>query len=244
MNRKIKEGLKEIYSAPAPLEKETFLAGLGMETGEEQNGILSYKDFLLSQFRYMQKHNFAVSLGLFVFTLLFFAGTDVDVIWILSAFAPFLALSAAMEGKRSVRYGMEELEMASRFSMKSVLMARLILLETGNLFLLGVVLPVILMAGKEKMLYTGFYILVPYLLTAFLSLYTLRKVRGSEGGWLCFAAAGMVSLGFIILRNMCVRFYEMSYYGKWAAAVAVFLALTVRECGQLLKEAEECSWSL
>lgn len=244
MNRKIKEELKEIYRAPAPLEKEKFLAKLVLETEEREAGRFVYKDFFMSQICYMQKHNFVISLGLFVFTLMEFHNTNVDILWVLSAFVPFLALSAALESRRSVQYGMEELELASRFSMKSILLARLIILGIGNVFLLGGILPALLMAGREELLYSGFYILVPYLLTAFLSIHMVRKTRGTEGSYLCLVAAGLVSLGFIIMRNLFVQFYEMSNYWKWAVAVVVFLVLTGREYKQLLKESEEYSWNL
>ena len=43
---------------------------------------------------------------------------------------PFVALLAVTEGTRSAVYGMEELELATRFSLKSVLLARLCLVGT------------------------------------------------------------------------------------------------------------------
>lgn len=244
MNRKIKEGLKEIYAAPVPLEKEKFLAELVLETDERKEGHFAYRDFFMSQICYMRKYNFVISLVLFAFSLTGFHNTNADVLWELSALTPFLALSAALESKKSVRYKMEELELASKFSMKSILMARLIILGIGNVFFLGGVLPVVMMAGNEKLLYTGFYILVPYLLTAFLSLYVVRKIRGEEGIYICFAVAALVSLGFVVMQNLYVQFYAMSYCWKWAAAVIVFLVLTWRECTTLLKETEEYSWNL
>lgn len=244
MNRKIKEGLKKIYEAPEPLEKEEFLTRLALEKEQGEVNHFAYRDFLVSQLLYMRKYNFVISLGLFVFTLAGFGSMNVDILWVLSAFVPFLALSAALESRKSVQYGMEELELASRFSMKSILMARLIILGISNVVLLGGILPVILMAGKEKLLYTGVYILVPYLLTAFLSLYMVRKTRGREGFYLCFSAAGLVSLGFVIMRDLYMQFYEMAYYWKWAVAVVIFLVLTGRECMTLLKESEEFSWNL
>ena len=50
-----------------------------------------------------------------------------NVLWITAALLPFVALLAVTEGTRSAVYGMEELELATRFSLKSVLLARLCL---------------------------------------------------------------------------------------------------------------------
>lgn len=60
-------------------------------------------------------------------------GTD---LWITAALLPFLVPLAVSEGAKSTLYGMEELETASRFSRKSVLLARLCLIGTFHAVLL------------------------------------------------------------------------------------------------------------
>ena len=60
-------------------------------------------------------------------------GTD---LWITAALLPFLVPLAVSEGAKSTLYGMEELETASRFSRKSVLLARLCLIGTFHACLL------------------------------------------------------------------------------------------------------------
>ena len=48
-----------------------------------------------------------------------------DVLWIISALIPFIAMSILTENARSGIYLMAELEMAARFSLKSVILARM-----------------------------------------------------------------------------------------------------------------------
>ena len=55
---------------------------------------------------------------------------------ILSASIPFLALATIAEAGCSARFGMEELELSSRFSLQAVLCARLGILNGENLLLL------------------------------------------------------------------------------------------------------------
>ena len=54
---------------------------------------------------------------------------------------PFLALATVSEAGYSARCGMEELELSTRFSLHVVLCARLGILGTENLLLLGILLP-------------------------------------------------------------------------------------------------------
>ena len=45
---------------------------------------------------------------------------------------PFLVLISVTESTRSYRYEMEELELSSRFSLKSIVMARMVILGVGG----------------------------------------------------------------------------------------------------------------
>ena len=49
---------------------------------------------------------------------------------------PFLVMLSVTESMRSYRYGMEELELSARFSLKSIVMARMLMLGIGNLAVL------------------------------------------------------------------------------------------------------------
>ena len=60
---------------------------------------------------------------------------------ILSACIPFLALATIAEAGCSARFGMEELELSSRFSLQAVLCAWLGILNGENLLLLGALMP-------------------------------------------------------------------------------------------------------
>lgn len=54
---------------------------------------------------------------------------------------PFFVLITVTECVRSISYGMEELEMAARFSLKSIVLARLGILGSSNLLLLLLLMP-------------------------------------------------------------------------------------------------------
>ena len=105
----------------------------------------------------------------------------------LAAMIPVLALSFVAEGSRSVRYGMAELEMASKFSMKAVLMAKFTILGIENAVLLAVLLPLLMRNKYYGLLSAAIMILFPYLLSCFCNpvSYTHLKLTYSVGSQCC-----------------------------------------------------------
>ncbi len=142
-NRKTKEALKTVFAAPPPLRKKEFLQKTAPVPAK-----LSLFSFLLVQLRYIRKHVWILAALIFGFLFSVSFILSADRIWALSAFTPLLALLTVAETGRSEIYEMAELEMATRFSLRSVLLARLCILGLNNLFLLGLLFPVSL-AGSH-----------------------------------------------------------------------------------------------
>lgn len=67
------------------------------------------------------------------------------------------------------------------------------------------------------MLQTGVYIICPYLLTAFLGLWVIRKAHGKEAVYLCPGIATGVSAGNIIIQQAFPMFYA-----SWQISSNVF----------------------
>ena len=139
MNRRFQKKLAACVTPPPPVGKAAFLARLPQPT-------LSLGQFVGGQARYIQKQTWLLSLVVLVPVLW---GTD---LWITAALLPFLVPLAVSEGAKSTLYGMEELETASRFSRKSVLLARLCLIGTFHAVLL---LALTLLLGGSQGLSAG-----------------------------------------------------------------------------------------
>ena len=127
-----------------------------------------------------------------------------NTVWIVSAFTPFLALLLIAESTKSAIYGMNELEMSARFSLKSVVLARLIILGVFNFGIFCIIIPVCHVANSISFMQTGVYLFVPYLLTTSISLYLVRRFRNKEVIYGCMAVAVFVSRGK----------YDASLYGR------------------------------
>ena len=161
---------------------------------------------------------------------------------LIAAAVPFLALALAAETGRSARYGMEELELAARFSLKAVVAARMGILGIGNLLLLGILIPVWGDLEGNGLWQTGCALLIPYFLTAFLQLWVVRKFRGSENMYACFGITVLVSGLTTLQEQMAVWTFRIPG-AVWAALTVLLAAMALRESARYIKQAEEYVWN-
>ena len=237
MNGKMKMQLKEYFEAPEPEKKREFMAGLPSQD-------VSIMDFLLSQGAYIPKWVWGLSALIFALALIGAGYLKKDILWCVSACMPLPALAFVAESGRSETWGMAELEMSSRFSLRSVLLARLGILGLADLLLFFLLLPLAYMNGEKTLFETGVYMLCPYLLTVFLGLWASRRVQGREGAWLCGAIALGVGLGYVLMYQSSLEFYAAGNFPWWAAAFVLLSLGTAKQCAETLKQKEEPVWNL
>lgn len=144
--------------------------------------------------------------------------TDKNVSWVLSAITPFLAVALMAEGLRSEICGMAELEMATRFSLKSLILARMAVMGSVHLALLVLNTFIGYRQGGIPLLHAGVYLLVPYLLTNATGLYLARRIRGRECIYGILAVAAVVAALPLTARIL----YQEEMFIWWLAALAVF----------------------
>lgn len=230
-NRDWKKMLAEAFEAPSPRRKQAFLKKL------RPPGI-GYGRFVLTQALYIRKWVWAMS---FVVLAVLLAGRfmDRDVMWMLSSLMPFLALALITESGRTENYGMWELEMATRFSVRSVILARLAILgvvHLGVLCLLALLCPGEGFGGAFRV---GVYLLTPYLLTDTGGLWLVRKIRGREGVYAGIGLAVMVGMLFPLTDSLLIGIYRGEVFGWWLAALAALLAAAPCQWKKNMKEMEE-----
>ncbi len=229
-----KEGLREAFGAPPSLEREAFLGRLDRPR-------ISAGEFVLSQAAYISARSWLLSVLVYGVAAAGAMVWDLDMVWAVSALTPLLALSLVSECRRSERHGMEELEMTTRFSLKSVILARLGLLGAENLAVLCMLVPMGARGSRMGMAQAGTYIVVPFLLTAFLALWAERRLRGQEGGYVSAGIAVCVSLGAYFFHREVPALYQESRMGWWLAVAFLLGAGILRQYGRMLRETEELS---
>lgn len=233
-DRPWKQAFAHLYLPPAPQRKRAFLNRL-------EQPRLSTLEFLLTQLFYLRLWNWLLSAGIFAAALFVMKNQVPQSVCLVSALLPFAALSTVTELNRSARCHMEELEMSARFSLKTLLLARLTLLGLGNLLLLAALFSLVMGRSRLPLGETGFYILCPYCLTSLLSLIITRRFRGSESVYLCAGTAGAVSVLCALWQN-CPPVI-LGGTGGYVGITLILLALMVWEYKQYLFRGEEYVWN-
>lgn len=237
MKQTLKKKLKRAFPAPEPIAKETFFKTIPKPQ-------ISNFEFIRLQAGYIPIWVWGISLATFMVALFSAYFMEKDTLWIISACIPFVALSAVTENNKSSVYRMAELEMATRFSLKNVVLARLGIIGTMHLLLIALLCPFVYIDQVAITIHAGVYLLVPYLLTTFLSLACTRKLRGPEATYLCMGIAVTISGLNILSQSKFYIYYEQEYFHWWIILLIILFALTVSGYYKTIQNTEDLTWNL
>lgn len=220
--RKLVKNLKLAYEAPKPDKMEKFC-------GRFDAPYMSMGRFFVMQIPYIRKSSWIIS------TLVFACGVFVSffmkpwAVWLLSAFAPILALTVLIENGKSNACNMEELECATRFSLKALLYARMTVMAVFHGIVMAALIPLCRVGAAAPVLTVSLYILVPYLLTVFAGAVVFRKVHVRDGMSICIGLPVLISF-FIGMTGYLFKFLYYPVNVKWwGLALAVLAAALARE---------------
>ena len=160
MNKQMKRSIQKAFEAPKPnqQEKAKFLRTLPKPQ-------ISMWQLILTQAAYIRKWTLYLSVLLIFLALTGAYYIEKNTLWVISAFVPFFGVLAITENVRSEVYGMSEFEMSTRFSLRSVILARMGVLGGFDIFILFCLIPLCCIGNDFSILQTGVYLFVPYLLT-------------------------------------------------------------------------------
>lgn len=238
MNRYLKQEIKKAFEVPLPdqQEKAQFLRAIPQPH-------ISMLQFILAQVAYLRKWVLVFSVLLLLPALISACHTDPDTLWLISSLLPFLGLLAVTENTRSAVYEMQEFEMSARFSLKSVVLARMSVLGLLDAIVICCLIPLCGIGNDLSLLQTGIYLLVPYLLTVNISLYLARCFHGREALYGCMFTAVLVSVGSCGLHLFADFIYQFSYLHWWILFTVFLIGKTAREIYHTIKQTEELAWN-
>ena len=232
--------IRNLCDSPRPEKKTEFLQNL-REQGmiNRRHPVISHGEFLAGQLFYIGKWYWILSGLLLLF-----------ITWICRrypgnypfALTPFLALGILAETRRSFRWKMAELEHAARFSLRSVILARLFLLGAVNTAGLFIVILIIRPYLSYSLIRVFLYMMVPYLTASWLGSIYERMHRtdpGSGSAMICLLSSAF----FAAAPAFFNRLYEEKMMGLW---IAVFILTAFCLAGNLRKwtrDMEEPVWN-
>ena len=239
MSNQLKRSIQKAFAAPKPdqQEKARFLRTLPQPQ-------ISMFRFILVQASYVRKVSWVLS-GLILLLALFGAyNISQDTLWVVSAFVPALGLLAVTEGNRSMMYGMSEFEMSTRFSLKSVVMARMSVLGVLDFIVLVCAIPLCYTGSGFSLLQTGLYLLVPYMLTVNISLWIIRRFQGQETVYVCMSVAALIGGANVGLHFITDLIYQNANIVWWFILLVLLFAGMAHEIYLAIKQTEEYTWNL
>lgn len=135
---------------------------------------------------------------------------------------------------RSVRYGMQEVEGAARFSSLRLLMARLIIIGVGDAVMLAGIL---LVAMVKTTLQPGSAVLsvgLPFLLASSVCLYLLGHVSPRQFLAGSTALCGLLIMGFALGERNLFQFLELTLSPGWVGVCTLLAAFCGHQIHHLL----------
>lgn len=241
MKKEMKQVLKAAFEAPPPKGKQAFLQRLQNQMYDTApTGVTG---FLLTQAGYISKWIWLSSLAAFLTAVTAGIYIPENTLWILSAVMPLMAVTAVMETVRSAIYGMAELEQASRYCLRSILLARMEIIGSVHflLFCLGTVL--VQAEGNRAVWQSAVYLFVPYLLTTGGSLALLRCVRGREAAYVAAALAIAVAAFPELFQYRREILYAAENFKWWLALFFLLTGFNAVQYKKTINYTEEILWN-
>ena len=229
--------LQEACEAPPPLRRDSFIQAL-------PNRKISTLAFLRFQAGYIPKWIWGTSAVIFVLALAAACLLEQDILQMLSAVIPFVAIASGIESGRSHIYAMAELEMSSRFSLKSVILARMGILGLSHLLLLAALIPLGTLHNTAGFLQTGVYLLTPYLAATLTGLWISRKIRGKEAGYAYLGTAAFISGFLMYIQAALPDCYQTRHFHRWGILLVLLAGAVIYEFTKIIQETEELEWNL
>lgn len=232
MERRRKEQMTVYFEAPKPERKQAFIRRMGVLR-------IDIARLVMMQARYISKWVWISSVLLcgMAYAITFFM--EERYVSAIIALIPFLVMFSVTESMRSYRYKMEELELSTRFSLKSIVMARMLMLGIGNLVVLVIVTALL----ENRMELNMLHVLTPYFLTASGGLYIVRKVNGNESVFFCFLLAMLVSALRLWLPWRFSEILLPQFVPIWALVCILAMLITARESYRTIRMTEDLLWN-
>lgn len=237
-DKEIKNLIKEAYQIE-PLDQKNFIK-------KYQKRKMNIFDLLWQQAEHIGKVNALIGvivLAAFITCIQGVEVLDVFALTRISALIPAIGVIALAGVNRSEKWGMDELEMAARFSLRSVKLARLLLVGIIDVIILGIAALAVKLEGSVRPVQAVLVVAVPYLATAWGCLAITRKIHSKMDIYACMGWAAVIAF-------LCgVSSEEVAWAGLVTGGMAIcvlVVALVVMigiEISKMVK-GENIEWNL
>ena len=232
MNNKTQAALRSAFEAPPPERKREFLSKM---RPREVNTV----EMLVTQASYIRKSIWILSALILLSAIIGADRFPDSTIRILGVITPFAAAMGVLETHRSYSCQMAEMEQAARFSLRSVIFARMLVIGVINLIVILLSAGVISVQFGTSVLLMLSKILIPYLLTIAAGLRIERSEFGRNNPFISIAAATAIAILYLWVHTTEFAWGELLFTNALIIKAAVVLiAITSWEVFRTLHYSE------
>lgn len=234
-DRDIKVLLKDAYRI-SPSEREKAFVR------KHEKRSMHIADIFLLELKYMGVRSVLSGVMLILMFALISLLKNPGPVWYLSGLLPVAGLVLISGLGKSEGYGMQELEAASRFSIRFIKAVRMFIMGCATLVIV-IVSSVVLQikTGFDFMTILGI-IGTPYMLNAWGNIMITRRWHEKENIYGCIVVAGVTCI-LPALMEKAIRLQIIQPL-VFVILILVVSALTVRESLLYIREREDSSWNL
>lgn len=217
MNKKLKKQLNAAFYAPEPVKKDAFIKKLRPRE-------LSTMEMLFQQVPYIRKAVWIFAVIILTTAVVGACSMNTNTERIIEALAPLAAAAASLEIHRSYRYKMTEFEMATRFSMKSVFYARMLIIGLAYAAVFCIIAPIISVRFGISVTLLSLRILIPYLVTTSICLHLERTKIGRTNTHLSAAVAAIIAIGIMWISSYDLESLT-NLMAQWGLVILIMLVI-------------------
>lgn len=199
-------------------------------------------EIIMTEFRHMGIYSLLA--GLLLCGILFWASKtcDMEIMWTISSISPAASLIPMLLLAKSEWYGMSELEMACRFSLSFIRMARMVILGAMSFLIIFLELFITVGSLYSNVLEIVMYMLIPYFVCICGGLSITRKCHGKKGAYGVVATNLMSAFLPTLIRD--IQKTEVVPGFVYAVVLAILTAAIISEGKKYINERNELSWNL
>lgn len=198
--------------------------------------------FIISQFKLISSKVYISCLVYFVILLiLLLSANNAKQYLVLAAGVPFFSLLLVAIVDTSRAYRMEELEMSALYSLKIVVLARMIIMSIYTIVLIIVMALCSSKVSNVSFVQTILYFFIPYFANMYLNLLMLKKFR-KDGIKYCLVISSIICLLILYLVDNPLPIYISSYC--YIGILLLLIGLSIFESKKYINGLEDYVWNL
>lgn len=198
----------------------------------------SLPQFYLQQLRFIRRRTWVIQflIVLIAAYVVINAPNIQEVIALASAVSPLIFLVSYSEWIRSQTHQVYELELTTAFSYKSVMLARIGLMNMLNMLAITVLIFTVVQTGQLAILQAFFFVCIPFLLTSIVGIWIVRNVQTKHANQAVYAGGSLFSASLILIITLYPKLFLTISNGIWWSILLVTMGMVVYQYNQLMRQ--------